>query len=110
MAAPDILAGLNGGIPAFNEPRGLPVHIMSVRNITFDWPIRAQNHPKFPRSHMRAARERANDWNVILSADRACIKPVKRHLSGRTDRRFRGRSEDPDKIGLSRETRQNFVD
>src|SRR5436305_1922546 len=102
MAAPNILARLNGGITAFNEPRGLPVHIMSVRNITFDWPIRAQNHPKFPRSHMRAAQKGANDRNVILSADRACIKPVKRHLSGRTDGSCRGRAEDANKIFLRR--------
>ena len=82
---------------------------MSICDVALDFPTRAQDHPKFPRCNVRNAQSRANDWNVVLSADRAGVKPVKRNLSWWTDRFCCGRTEGANKIFFGRPARSDLV-
>src|SRR5215471_20029371 len=110
LADLNILIGVRGMIATFDVAPGFAIHIMSIRDVALDWPIRAQDDPEFPPVHMCTAQNRTNDWNVILSADRACIKPVKCHLSRRTNRSCCGRAEGANKIFLGRHTWCDLVD
>ena len=95
---------------AFDVALRFPIHIMSICDVALDFSTRAQDHPKFPRFNMRAAQSRANDWNVVLSADRACVKPVQRNLSWWADRFCRGRAKGANEIVFSRQARSDLVD
>src|SRR5262249_58897139 len=94
----------------FDIAPGFAIHIMSVSDVAFDRPIRAQDDPKFPCFDMCTAQKGANDWNVILSADRAYVKPVKRSFSRRTDGLRCRRTEEANKIFFSRQARCDLVD
>ena len=93
----------------FDVTLGFAIHIMSMSDVAFHFPIRAHDDPKFPRFNVRATQSRANDWNVILSADRACVEPVKRDLSWWTDRFCCGRAEGTNKIFFGRPARSDLI-
>jgi len=95
---------------AFDVAPGFPIHIMSIGDVALDFTTRTHDHPKFPRSNLRTAQSRANDWNVILSADRAYVKPVKRPLFWWTDRFCCRRAEDANKILFGRLPGYDLVD
>src|SRR6266700_7608374 len=59
---------------------------------------------------MCTPQKRPNDWNVILSADWAYVKPVKRSLSRWTNGFRCRRAEDANKIFFSRQARCDLVD
>jgi len=99
-----------GIMTTFDIALGFPIHIMAIGDVALDFPMRAHDHPKFPRSNLRTAQSRANDWNVILSSDRAYVKPVKRDLSWWTGRFCCGRAESANKILFGRPTRSDLVD
>src|SRR5713101_694617 len=87
-----------------------PIHIMSICDVALDFPIQAHHYPEFPRFNLHTVQSRADDWNVVLSADRARVKPVKRRLSLWIDRSCCGRAESPNKILFGRLARSDFVD
>src|SRR5439155_8031364 len=98
----NIFAGLSRvSMATFDIAPCFAIHIMSVRDVALNRPIRAQDDPKFPCFDMRTAQKGANDWNVILSADRAYVKPVKRCLSRWTNGFRRRRAEHANKIFFS---------
>jgi hypothetical protein len=94
----------------FNVPPDFPIRIMLICDVALDLPPRAHDHPEFPRYNLITAQSRANDWNVVLSADRTRVKPVKRPLSYWTERVCRGRAENPNKILFGRLARSDLVD
>src|SRR4030095_967167 len=104
------LSGFSRIITTFDVALGFPIHIMSICDVAFDFAIRAQDDPKFPRFNMRTAQSRANDWNVILRGDWACVKPVKRHLSWWTDRFCCGRAKGANKIFFGRLAGSDLAD
>ena len=107
----DVLVGLRGvTVATFDVALGFAVHIMSVCDVAFNCSIRAQDDPKFPRFNMCTAQSWAKDWNVILSADRADPKPVKRCVSWWTNRFRCGRTEGANKVFFGRQTRRDLVD
>src|SRR6266436_5550302 len=94
----------------FDVAPGFAIHIMSVSDVGFDRPIRVQDDPKFPCFDMCTAQSRADYRNVILSADRPYVKPVKRSLSRWTNGFRCRRAEDANKIFFSRQARCDLVD
>src|SRR5439155_17408812 len=94
----------------FDRALDFPILIMLICDVALDSPARANHHPEFPCFNLRTAQSRANDWNVVLSADRARVKPVKRRLPRRTDRFCCGQAESANKILFSRLARSDLVD
>src|SRR5262249_28767199 len=106
----NILSGFSWIITTFDVALGFSIHIMSICDVAPYFPTGVQDHPKFPRSNLRSAQSRANDWNVILRSDRAHVKPVKRLLSWWTDRFCCRRAEGANKIRFGRQARSDLVD
>jgi hypothetical protein len=94
----------------FDRALDFPIRIMLICDVALDSPIQAHHHPEFPCFNLRTAQSRANDWNVVLSADRARVKPVKRRLPRRTDRFCCGQAESANKILFRRLARSDLVD
>lgn len=94
----------------FDVPLGFSVHIVVISDITPDFPIGVQHNPKFPRSDVRTPQSRTNDWDVVLSADRTSVKPIKRHFSGWTHRFCCRRPKSSNEIFFSRHAWSDLVD
>ena len=99
-----------GIMTIFDIAPDFPIRIMLICDVALDLPTRAHYHPEFPRFNLRAAQSWANDRNVVLSADRGRVKPVKRRLFFRTDRLCCWWAESPNKILFGRLARSDLVD